>query len=138
MIDKKRIISKISELDSYLEELDKIKLISFEEYKNSIKDKRACERLLQILIESIIDILNIINSNLKLGLPGDEDELVEKIINKKVLSKQTGEIIKNMKSFRNILVHKYGTIDDELVFELLSEKLDDFEKFKKEILEFIS
>ena len=43
-------------------------------------------------------------------------------------------ILKNMKGFRNILVHKYGVINDELVFEVLSEKLEDFEKFKQEIL----
>jgi len=47
---------------------------------------------------------------------------------------KTGNIIKNMRGFRNILVHKYGTVDDELVFEMLSERLDDFEKFKEEVL----
>ena len=39
-----------------------------------------------------------------------------------------------MKGFRNILVHKYGVVDDELVFEMLSEKLGDFELIIKEIL----
>ena len=39
-----------------------------------------------------------------------------------------------MKGFRNILVNKYGTVDDELVFEMLSEKLEDFDKFKEEVL----
>ena len=39
-----------------------------------------------------------------------------------------------MKGFRNILVHKYGVVDDELVFEMLKEKLSDFDMFKQEIL----
>ena len=39
-----------------------------------------------------------------------------------------------MKGFRNILVHKYGVVDDELVFEMLKEKLSDFDIFKHEIL----
>jgi len=42
-----------------------------------------------------------------------------------------------MKGFRNILVYKYGVVDDELVFEMLSEKVEDFEKFKEEILSFL-
>jgi len=45
-------------------------------------------------------------------------------------------ILSGMKSFRNILVHKYGEIDGELVFEDLSN-LEDFEKFKEEILKFM-
>jgi uncharacterized protein YutE (UPF0331/DUF86 family) len=42
-----------------------------------------------------------------------------------------------MKAFRNILVHEYGRIDDQLVFEVLQNRLDDFETFKREILEAI-
>ena len=47
------------------------------------------------------------------------------------------DTLSNMKGFRNILVHKYGIVDDELAFEMLSEKLEDFEKFKDEILRFL-
>ena len=43
-----------------------------------------------------------------------------------------------MKGFRNILVHKYENINDELVFEFLKENLEDFDKFKEEILKFIN
>ena len=46
--------------------------------------------------------------------------------------------LSKMKGFRNILVHKYGIVDNELVFEFLSNELDDFEKFKQEILKKIS
>jgi len=44
---------------------------------------------------------------------------------------------RHMKGFRNILVHKYGAVQDELVFEMLSERLEDFDKFKKEILDIL-
>jgi uncharacterized protein YutE (UPF0331/DUF86 family) len=137
-MDKNRILTKIDELDKYLEELEKIKPINIEEYKNSISDKRACERLLQISIEVVIDICNILVSGLKLGLPSDEEEMFEKLANKKIISQKIKNILKNMKGFRNILVHKYGTVDDELVFEMLSERLDDFDKFKDEILKVIN
>ncbi len=46
-------------------------------------------------------------------------------------------ILTDMKGFRNILVHRYGEIDDEKVFEILSERLADFEKFKEQILKFL-
>jgi len=42
--------------------------------------------LLQISIEAVIDICNIFVSNLKLGLPSNEEEIVDKLINKKVLT----------------------------------------------------
>lgn len=136
-MDKNKILSKIDELNQYLDELEKIKPQDYKEYENSIEKKRACERLLQISIESIIDICNILISSLKLGLPSDEEDMFKKLEKKKIITKNMTNILINMKGFRNILVHKYGTIQDELVFELLSEKLEDFDKFKKEILRVI-
>jgi len=117
--------------------LDEIKPSEYEEYKNSIEKRRSCERLLQISIETVIDTCNILLSNLKLGIPSDEDIIFEKLYSKKVISENMRNTLKNMKGFRNILVHKYGDVNDELAFENLS-KLDDFVKFKEEILAFVN
>ena len=68
-LDKEKIFSKLDELDDYIEELEKIKPMDLDEYNGSIEKKRACERLLQISIETVLDICNIIVSNLKLGVP---------------------------------------------------------------------
>ncbi|MFW6282523.1 MAG: type VII toxin-antitoxin system HepT family RNase toxin [Minisyncoccales bacterium] len=137
-IDKERILSKVDELDGYLQELTEIVPRDLEAYEKSIRDKRACERLLQISIETVIDILNIINSKLRLGLPSEEEDLIERIYRKKIISKDLKKIILEMKGFRNIIVHKYGEVDDELVFEILSEKISDFDKFRKEIIEYLN
>jgi len=48
MIDNKRVYTKIDELNSYLEEIEKIHPKNFDEYVNSIEKRRSCERLLQI------------------------------------------------------------------------------------------
>jgi len=38
-----------------------------------------------------------------------------------------------MREFRNIVVHRYGTIDDALAFQLLNENIGDFSLFTAEI-----
>ncbi len=136
-MDEDRILSKFREIDSYLEEIDDIKPDNFREYKNSVKDRRACERLLQISIESVIDICNIVYSGMRNGMPIDESDVFRKLNEKKVISNKVFNIIDSMKGLRNILVHKYGEVKDEIVFEMLSERLNDFEKFKEEILKYL-
>lgn len=135
-IDKEKVLAKIDEIDGYLEEIDQIKPTEIEEYDSSIEKRRSCERLLQISIECIIDICSIFVSNLKLGVPSDESTIFTKLRKNKVISKELENILQEMRGFRNILVHKYGIVNDELVFENLS-KLEDFSKFKEEILNFI-
>ena len=135
-MDKKRIITKIAELDSYLEELDKIKPDNFDNYICSIEKKRACERLFEISIETVLDICNIIISELKLGLPSNEEQVFDKLYQSKIISEKVLAKIKGMKGFRNILVHKYSEVKDELVFENV-DNLEDFDDFKEEILSFL-
>src|SRR3989344_4541695 len=133
-MDKKRILAKFDQLNESLERLDKIKPSNFEDYKKSIKDKMACERLIQISIETILDVCNILVSELKLGLPSDEEDIFRKMETHNIISLQMKNKLINMKGLRNILVHRYGEVEDEIVFENLSENLGDFEKFKEEIL----
>lgn len=136
MLDKERILAKIAELDSYLNELNQIKPKSFNKYQD-IKTKRSCERLLQLMIECVIDICKLVVFGLKLGFPSEEFDLFNKMLDKKILSKKIVSILKKMRGFRNILVHEYAKVDDRLVFDSIKKRLSDFEKFKKEILKFL-
>ena len=123
-------------LDGYLKELREILPSSFEGYKK-IEKRRACERLLQVSIECVIDICGLVVTGLRLGLPAEEDDLFEKLEQAGIISSSRKESLKKMKAFRNILVHEYGHIDDMIVYEVLQNNLNDFEIFKREILQTI-
>lgn len=137
MLDRERILAKIDKLDGYLQELQQITPASFEEYKK-IEKRRACERLLQVSIESVIDICAMIVTGLRLGLPAEEDDLFEKLKQGGIITSSMEETLKKIKAFRNILVREYGRIDDNIVYEVAHSKLNDFEAFKREILQAIS
>ena len=68
MLDRERIMAKIDVLDGYLRELRTIAPANFEEYA-TIEKRRACERLLQVSIECVIDISSLLVTGLRLGLP---------------------------------------------------------------------
>ena len=104
--------------------------------RKNIEKKRACERLLQILIECTIDICFILVKELKLGLPSDEEDIFKKLEDANIITSDMVKILRGMRGFRNILVHRYGKVDDMLVFENLN-RLNDFKKFKKQILTFL-
>jgi uncharacterized protein YutE (UPF0331/DUF86 family) len=54
---------------------------------------------------------------------------------KKIISKELSIKLKNAKGMRNIVAHKYGTVDDRIVFEAITEELlkDANEFIKKHI-----
>jgi len=42
-----------------------------------------------------------------------------------IISERLGEKLKDAKRMRNILAHEYGAVDDEVVFQAISEELSD-------------
>jgi uncharacterized protein YutE (UPF0331/DUF86 family) len=134
MVDRERILAQIDVLDGYLRELRTIAPATFEEY-TAIEKRRACERLIQVSIECVIDISSLLVTGLRLGLPAEEDDLFEKLTRAGIISHPMRETLRKMKGFRNILVHEYGGVDDRIVYEVLQNRLDDFEAFKREILQ---
>ncbi len=136
MLDKERILIKIDELKRYIDEFKQVMPLDFNDYQR-IEKKRSSERLLQLSIECVIDICKIIVSGLRLGVPYEENDLFNKLFKSKIIDESMFNLLKEMRSFRNILVHEYADVDDQLVFETLHKRLGDFDDFAKVILDFI-
>lgn len=132
MLDRDRILSKLDELDGYLAELRQIVPDSYARYMESVEKRRACERLLQISIECVIDVCALFVSGLRLGLPAEDDDLIEKLEQAGLISAEMAKALRTMKGFRNILVHEYGRLDNAIVFSVATRRLQDFDTFKSE------
>jgi uncharacterized protein YutE (UPF0331/DUF86 family) len=136
VVDRERILAKLDELDTHLAELRSIAPARFEEYL-TVEKRRACERLLQISVEAVIDTCALLVTGLRLGLPAEEDDLFERLTARGVVSRGMADTLRRMKGLRNLLVHEYGRVDDRLVFETVQARLGDFDAFKGEVLGFL-
>ena len=130
---KEIILSKISEIEESLSLIEENIPEDFDDFENMGLLKDGIYKRLQYMIENILDICAIINSDLKFSSPGEEDDIINNLVKNKVLSKSLGNKIKELKGFRNIIVHRYGKIDDKLSFELIKENMDDFERIIQDI-----
>jgi uncharacterized protein YutE (UPF0331/DUF86 family) len=137
MIRKEIIKHKIKEIDESLEIIK----------KNFPKNAQAFEKLglikdgiykkIEFSIQEVIDICSVINTDLNLGIPSSEEDIIINIEKNKIISKNTLRRIRKMKAFRNVLVHRYGKVDDEIAFKSIKFGIKDFHNFIKEIEEFL-
>ena len=135
MLDRERILAKFDELEGYVGELRQVVPASFAEYMDKLEKRRACERLLQLSIQCMMDICALFVSGLRLGLPAEEDDIFEKLESAKIISPNLSGMLKTMKGFRNILVHEYGGIDNAIVYKMSSTRIEDFEAFKARMVQ---
>lgn len=91
----------------------------------------------EFAIENIIDICAIINSDLGLEMPDSDESIVASLEKAGILTNDMADKIKRMRGFRNIVVHRYGKIDDKVAHAILTDNIDDFSQFIESIEEFL-
>ncbi len=107
-----RIYDKFTQIEEYLEE-----------YNGDRKTKLTCERLFEVIMECIVDAIFIFIEEKKIKTPEDDESAFNKLVDEQIISKELGEKLKDARRMRNILAHRYGVIDNELVFNAVKEQI---------------
>lgn len=129
MVDKELLSRKLSRLRSYLQELKNAEDIDWEKYRSELRARAFVERYLHLAIEEIVDIANHLVSFYRWREPTGYRDLFLILREHGIISEENLATFQNMASFRNMLVHRYESIDNELVFGFFKTRLDDFELF---------
>ncbi len=127
-----RIKDKLDELVSYHRELVE-DLPEKNEFKQERLVKRGIEKTIELIADTIVDIALIIISERGLKKPEDSRDAISILEESKILTFKLAGKIKNLVSFRNLLVHRYGKIKEDLEYENISENQEDIILFVKEI-----
>ena len=134
---KALIKSKIEEILESLKLVEKNLPEDFETFQSLGLVKDGIYKRVEFAIQDVLDICAILNSDLKLGIPEREEDVFEELVRAGILSREMANKLRLMKGFRNILVHRYGRINDELAFETIHEHLNDIYKFVELIEKFL-
>ena len=132
-LDTERIKDKLVELQEYLIELNEDIPDSEEDYLKQRLTRRACERTFQLACENVLDICNLIIAGKGFGLPKDSRDAIQKLSDNQIIPEKLSERLGDMISFRNLLVHGYGKVDDFKAYRHLKEEMDDFYDFMERI-----
>lgn len=133
---KEIIRTKIKEIEESIRLVEEHLPDTFKEFAGLGLIKDGIYKRIEFAIENVFDICAIINTDLELGIPSDDKDIIENLVRNEILSEEMGEKLKAMKGFRNIVVHRYGRIDDRIAFEILKENLP-FYAFIRKIEEFL-
>lgn len=134
MNTKDRIRGSLQMLRQYLEELDEIIPSSFKEYEQSLLIRRSSERQIQIIIEQVMDICAMLHHEKCFVIPGDDSGILDDLSGT-WLSEEICSKIRKMKGFRNILVHGYSRLDNEVVYSNIVKGREEFRIFIDEVTE---
>ncbi len=125
-----RITEKITEIDEYFDQLSQIKPDTVEEYKGNLEKKAACERYVEKIVEAATDLAFLVIKVKKLSIPEDDINAFALLAENNIIDETLATKLKNAKGMKNIIAHQYGKINDDVVFEAITEELEqDIEAF---------
>ncbi len=129
-----RIRDKIKELKKYLAEYSGLKPHSVDEFIGSLEKKATGERYFEKIVECATDLAFLVISQNKLEEPTDDLSAFQVLFTSKIISQPVCEALKHAKSMRNFIVHNYGEVKGETVFNALDTELPrDITAFVREI-----
>ena len=128
------IDDKIKEVEKYLSDLEKVVPENIEIYLKNLEKRLACERAFEKIIESVNDLAILAIKEKRFQMPSEDIKAFEVLSDKKIISKELADNIKEAKGMRNFLAHQYGNIDDEIVFEAVQKEVfNDVNEFISQI-----
>jgi len=134
MVLIEKVLSKFQQMDEYLSILKKISKTPKDRF---LKDKiliGSAKYYLQISIECCLDVTNHIIASEKFRAPRDYADTFKVIQEERLVSSELGDRLRQMAKFRNRLVHLYGEVDNDYIYEYIKGDLKDIDEYKSLII----
>jgi len=125
------ILKKLQTMEVMLSELRSLGMLNAANLETDWRTRRAVERNLQVAVEAMMDICQRILSLRGYTPAATGSESIQRCVKLGALSAE--EPYRRMVQFRNFIVHRYDQVDAAILVEIVNRRLDDFERFIREI-----
>lgn len=130
-VDKKKINTIIALVEEYTQIIE-----SLPAEKNQY-EVLALERMVYVIVEGILDVGNAMIDGFIMRDPGSYEDIIDILIDEKVVTSQNGQQLKNIISLRKMLVQEYMNMDYLLLERTMKENLPALKNFPKDITNYL-
>lgn len=110
------VTERLAALRGYLEELAPLASVSRDEYLADSRLRRAAERLLQLIVESASDAARMLMLGRGYNPGPSHVACFQNMAKRHMLSRNLADRLIEYVSLRNVVVHDYLTLNDEMVY----------------------
>ena len=137
MVDRVILERILADIVSNVKELRNAQDVEWNSYRTDVRMRRFVERTLHIIIEGCIDAAQHIIADEGMREPTSYRDAFMVLAENGILSTEDLTRYENIASFRNLLVHYYAKVDDEIVYGIFKNRLSDFDLFIERIVHYI-
>ena len=137
-LDNDRILVRLNFIEEKLQQLNRFGRISLDDYLGNSDQRLIIERLLELIIQSAIDInKHIVRKGLRLKFPSESKESFILLFQNNILSKELAQNLADSAGLRNVLAHQYLEINDTIVYESIAKALTQYPRYLQQITTYL-
>jgi len=130
------ILGLLESLGKYARQLKEMRPATLRELADDTLRYWAVLHGLQIAVQHLVDIGEHILTSQNLAVPETYKEIIIEMGRNKIIPYEFAERIKGMAGLRNVIVHRYLSVDPDLIWYILTHHLDDFNTFSVYIYDY--
>lgn len=125
MLDESMAARKVAEVRDRVGRIRTLIPSTRAEFEGSRDRQDLCAFNLILAIQAMVDLAALVISEAGWGVPGTLGETFGLLADKGVIPAALAERLGKAAKMRNLLVHRYGDVDQGLVYEVVSTRLGD-------------
>lgn len=138
MISKRFVEAKLAYIQSYYQELENVLAYPDQEIKEDWLKLRALERIIQLIVDEMIDINNHFIRYAQLRVPEDFQSAFLVLAENNILPQEFAAKLAPVVGLRNRLVHRYEKVDIDILLDTTRKSKNDFKEYARHILKYLS
>ena len=129
LYDQETMVRLVSELRRSVERLRDLSKLTQEDFISDPDKIGSSKYHFIVAIESCIDMCSHVIARNGYRVPEDYGDTFKVMAEVGAFDTDFSDDLRNMAKFRNRLVHLYWQVDDQQVYDIIRNRLDDFKKF---------
>ena len=128
-LDRKLILTRCDEIAESCERLEEIAAAGRESFQKDRDRKDIASYRLLVAIEAALNICYHVCSKKLTRIPENYAQCFELLGKEEIIAKELSDRLQSMARFRNLLIHLYYRVDDEELYKIINNHLDDLRAF---------
>ena len=132
-VDRNKITLNLNHLNDLI--------VTFESQQNWLENditKLAAQRIAHNAMEAMMDVGNVMIDGFIMRDPGSYDDIIDILVDEKVITPEMDSPLKQVVGLRKILVREFTNVDDELVVKVLTDNLATLKQFAPKVNDYLT
>lgn len=136
-IDSEVVLVRLRLIAKYCNTLEEFTSVSFNQYLNDFRQQLIVERLLQLMVEAATDINTYFLVQLHQISPSTYFDSFLEAGRQGIITPEFAAELAQSVGMRNILVHQYKDIDNQIVFGAIPKALEQYPLYMQQITAYL-